>query len=271
MKCLEDVDWTILDNCNTVDSKCNLFHSIVTDNMKVIPVCLVPKSRKDKPWITPAIKHLWSAFRNRDFVTYRHLKLLSRSNIAKAKKHWAQKYASPSDLWEKINVSNSRRYKDSLDQLYNSHSINDIFCNNFNDSTCDLMTLTICYIPLTFVILVGISLYLIMMFIKLSQCVTARKLMDRMVFLPFKRNFCICFLYSFGCHFYFCISTSTFPTLCKQAHVILVPKMKNPTIHDLRPIISLLSLPAKFFERLTLSVPFIKMLTMCSELTHYRE
>ena len=73
--------------------------------------------------MTPAIKHLihkrCSAFRNRDFVTYHHLKWLICTQIAKAKKDWAQKYASPSDLWEKVNVLNisqSRNCKDSLDQ-----------------------------------------------------------------------------------------------------------------------------------------------------------
>ena len=47
--------------------------------------------------------------------------------------------------------------------------------------------------------------------------------------------------------FNFTISTCTFPTFWKHAHVIPIPKMKNPTIRDLRPI-SLLSLPSQIFE-----------------------
>ena len=117
--------------------------------MNVIPVIYVPISSKDKPWITPLVKHLihrrWEAFRRRDFVRYQYLKELIRLKIEKAKLDWAKKLSCPSDLWDKVNVIKSRKCKDTLDQLYNSHSdfknlgntINSIFGKNFNNSSCN--------------------------------------------------------------------------------------------------------------------------------------
>ena len=66
-------------NCDSfVDTKCQIFQDTLTNCFnKAIPSKLVPISVRDKPWITPYVKCLiherWSAYRQRDFVKYRHL------------------------------------------------------------------------------------------------------------------------------------------------------------------------------------------------------
>ena len=112
----------------------------------------------------------------------------------------------------------------------------------------NLMTLTICYIPLIVVILAGMSLFLFMMFIKLSQSATVEKPADRTVFLPFcTKNVLLFSLFLWLQFLILLFLLVLFLHFWKHAHVIPIPKMKNPTIRDLRPI-SLLSLPSQIFE-----------------------
>ena len=261
---ISNVDWSVLDNCSTADSKCELFHTIFSDAMNVFPVYYVPSSSKDKPWITPLIKHLihkrWDAFRRKDFQCYNRLKLLIRSKIDNAKRDWAHMYSTPSELWNKVNVLNSRNCNDSMDQLFNSYSnlyecsnvINDIFSRYFNNSMCSSDDFHKCLFDLynydcnwnlsiteedVCNVLVSYD----------SRKAYGPDLVPTSIYKQCANVICK----PLATIFNFCIQSCTFPSFWKHAHVIPLPKSSNPTVNDLRPI-SLLSLPSKVFECLML-------------------
>ena len=261
LKDLNNADWTVLYCSNSADTKCELFHSILSQAMRTIPTYNISLTSKDKPWITPLIKHLinkrWSAFRSRNYETYLRLKLLIRSKITQAKIDWSSKLSSPSDLWEKVNAINSRNRNHSLENLYNSffsiedltNTINVAFSKSFKDRLCTQAE-----------------------FDKLLQCsnsinspwdlhITEEQISEAFNSYDSRKShepdYVPTLLYKKSCHiickplahiFNHCISTSSFPKIWKHAHVIPVPKNSNPSIQELRPI-SLLSLPSKIFER----------------------
>ena len=94
---LESVNWRFLyAESLSLDDKCIMFNSIMGNIFKkCIPSKQVMLSKRDKPCISPYIKMLihnrWSAFRNRDWQLFNHLKVKIRSEIAKAKRRWIDK------------------------------------------------------------------------------------------------------------------------------------------------------------------------------------
>ena len=74
------IDWDKVVEEFDVDAKWNSFETCLQLLLKTcIPHILVQKSKKDKDWITPLIKHLinerWKAYQNRNWPLYEHLKI----------------------------------------------------------------------------------------------------------------------------------------------------------------------------------------------------
>ena len=152
---------------------------------------------------------------------------------------------------------NSRDTKDSFSNLYNSYNsindlsdaINSVFCSYFNDSTCypaDFQNLLNIYHTYDSHWELSISEEEICNAFNSYDCHKAYGPDCVPTYLYKKSAHIIC--KPLAIIFNFCITSKTFPKLWKIAHVIPVPKLKNPSIQDLRPI-SLLSLPSKIFER----------------------
>ena len=258
---IRDIDWSVIDDDNSVDDKCIFFHEQIVNCMKAFPVFYVPMSPKDKPWITPFIKHLiqkrWDAFRRKDFVRYVELKLLVKCKIIKAKTDWANKFNNPGDLWQKVNYINSRKNTTSLDNLFNDYSctknlcdlINSVFCNNF--SSCNKITVND--------IVSDCSSF---QNVDWNFVVTKSDVFDQLIQLNAKKacgsDYVPTFVYKLCASdiaeplariYNYCIVNSYFPSLWKEAHVVPIPKCHNPSVYDLRPI-SLLCVPSKVFEKL---------------------
>jgi hypothetical protein len=125
---LSSVNWChIYDSDVSVDDKCNFFNSRISECMKEIPISYIPTSTKDKPWITPLIKHLihkrWYAFRCRDFLKYNNLKKLIKIKINQAKLNWTNKFSHPADLWNKVNQMKGIKQTTPIDNLLNSYEM----------------------------------------------------------------------------------------------------------------------------------------------------
>ena len=229
--------------------------------MNAFPVYHVPMTPKDKPWITPFIKHLiqkrWDAYRLKDFARYNVLKLLIRRKIVQAKSNWSNKFSNPSELWKKVNYIGSRK---NANVLHNSfinccctqnlcNDVNSVFCNNF--SVCHKMSLAD--------ILSDCSDF---KEVAWDLVISDDDVFQQLSLLDSKKAFgsdCIpTFVYKTCANiiakplaniYNYCISNCCFPSIWKEAHVVPVPKCHNANIHQLRPI-SLLCVPSKIFERL---------------------
>ena len=258
---LGSTDWSVIDNTDCIDRKCSLFTNQITYCMKEFPVYYVPITDKDKPWITPLIKHLiqqrWEAYRSKRFPRYNELKRLIQIKIIKAKKDWASKFNNPGDLWKKVNHINSRKNNNSLENLLNSFHctndlcdvINSVFCKNYstsvkttlNDIVSDCNNFVDSEWDLT---------------ISENDVFEQLSLLDSKK--AFGSDFVPTYIYKIcshiiahplACIFNSCIKMSYFPSAWKEAHVAPIPKCHNATVHDLRPI-SLLCIPSKIFEKL---------------------
>lgn len=262
---LSSVNWChIYDSDVSVDDKCNFFNSRISECMKEIPISYIPTSTKDKPWITPLIKHLihkrWYAFRCRDFLKYNNLKKLIKIKINQAKLNWTNKFSHPADLWNKVNQMKGIKQTTPIDNLLNSYendclrlcnNMNETFCMKFSKCTtkqfsdivknCDNVSVD----PWDFIIAENDVLNQLLSLDVKKSCGP-----DNVPSIIYKRAAHIIvspLTRLFNC----CIVNRTFPSIWKEAHVVPVPKCSNAKLNDFRPI-SLLSVLSKIFERLIL-------------------
>jgi len=82
-----------------------LYNSIYTC-LSTIPKKTVTHSNNDKPWITDRIKSIinqrWSAYRNKNFVKYDHLKQKAKDMICKAKNNWLSNGLKKNGIWSTV-------------------------------------------------------------------------------------------------------------------------------------------------------------------------
>ena len=101
----------------------------------MIPRTSIAISKKDKPWITPILKHLinlrWQAYRARNFVLYNHYKNKIKSEIIAAKQNRLNKLIStnknPKGLWSSV--------KEVHNKSISSSPLNDLV-NDFDSIDC---------------------------------------------------------------------------------------------------------------------------------------
>ena len=114
-----------------------------------IPKVNVYMGPKDRPCVTPYIKHLinkcWSAFQNKDYNLYNSLKVAVKAHIIKARRNWARNVSKTSNLWKAVKSVNQT----STDNLCNLLSdfpnvkdatevINEALCNGIIPSNCNV-------------------------------------------------------------------------------------------------------------------------------------
>jgi hypothetical protein len=254
---LSTVNWQEFYNMSySVDEKCVIFHEVVGLCVKdAVPVNVVNLSRNDKPWLTPVIRHLinlrWAAFRDRDFVKYNVFKAKVKEEIVKAKLRWGLRAKrSTKDLWQ---VTNSvvGRTKTSvasiLSQFSNltdaANSINKMFSDVYSNASLTPVIST----SSTDVVVPVIPVHVVLEQLrKLKQGKSSGP--DRLPNVIYKEA--AIFLAEPLTHlFNLCLSQGLFPSFWKRAHIVPIPKVRNPTVNDLRPI-SLLSTPSKIFEKI---------------------
>ena len=249
---------SIITSSASVHEKCNLFQSSITDCFENhIPCCAVPVSNRDKPWITPFVKHLiherWLAYRKRNFTRYRKLAGLVKSKIAAAKHKWANQAANVNQLWKKAHSVIGTKDSDPLYCLSTSFSstiqfvnaINDHFTSAFVESSPIKLNSSACsnYPSLDISFTIDDVHQAITAYPSNKACgadkVTTHlyKLIADIIADP------LCHIFNLS------LDKCIFPNCWKSAKVVAVPKCKNPSIKDLRPI-SLLPFCSKIFEKI---------------------
>ena len=219
-------------------------------------ITVVKLSGNEKPWLTPAIKHLinlrWAAFRDRDFVRYMSFKLKVQKEIAKAKLRWGLRAKrSAKDLW-KVTKNVIGQSKVSMSSILNkfptqidaANAINTVFSHVFNPSSLSTPNGSSCPVDLRHP-----TIHVHAVFQELKKLKPGKSCgPDRIPSLFYKEA--AVFLAEPLTHlFNMCLSQGLFPSFWKRAHVVPIPKKRNPTERDLRPI-SLLSTPSKIFEKI---------------------
>lgn len=251
---LAQADWAPVYNEDlSVDDKCNAFHTILNTTFdQTIPVHFVRRTQKDKPWITSKIIHLinerWRAYRTRNFAVYRHLKTKVQSEIEKSKVNWISNM-SAKDLWSSVRTVMGKNKTDPLAPLLNRYkccylaasAINEELTQSFNSSENFELSAPTGDWPID---LEPHTIY---------RCLSTMPSKKSSPDLPTKLYKCAAYVISEPLsHIYKAsILSQKFPSQWKIGAIVPIPKIKNPTLKDLRPI-SLLPIPSKVFERLVL-------------------
>lgn len=255
---LSQINWTrlyALDD-DEIDKKVKVFTECFKEASAQIPQITIPKSSNDKAWITPVIKHIihqrWKAFRSQNFTMYEHLKEKVKREISKSKLLWAHKLKTKrKSIWkiyEDISGSPCKGNIDSLTtELASLHPfsnpadiINQHLAKVFNPSLPiqniedDEWTLPIS-IEETHAMLSKLN--------EKKSCgpdgISAKsiKLGADFICEPI-------------CHIFNTIIRSRkFPSTWKISSITPLPKKRNPSVNDIRPI-SLLPILSKLFEKL---------------------
>jgi hypothetical protein len=270
VKKIDSVDWSFLENPDlSLNAKCSLFQGFLeAAASECIPVSFVKCSASDKPWITTLVKDLinkrWRAFRKGDYATYNCLKIKIQSEIQKAKFLWTKKMQHR-DIWKAVRShlgKNSPSLIMSLLSQYTStveaaDAINAHLFSVFVDS--DWSTVNDLFAAYS---QDDVSRWMI----DVSPCMiqTALRQLSRHKSSPDLPNI----LYkSVACQLSAPLSKllelsfelGLVPEPWKRAVISPIPKTRNPTIKDIRPI-SLLPPLAKIMERVVLKSIKCKLL-----------
>ena len=243
---------------NSVDDMCENFYCLFDWCLSAIPCEIVFFSSTDKPWMTPVLKLLinkrWTAFRERNWPLYKHYKAKVTTEIKKAKRIWYEKQSkTPRGLWNVVKMQQGSCLKNPWQRLLKENgdlptllrNLTAELCKNFNtDSDVELQPLA--DKEWNFYISHESVFHLLS---RLKSRKAAGPDLIPPVLLKIGAKFLCKPLANI---FNVSISTKTFPTLLKRAHVCPVPKKSSPGLCDFRPI-SLLSPIAKIFERLVLN------------------
>jgi len=242
---------------DSVDELCQEFYGHLHVAMSFIPSRYVILSTSDKPWITPLLKHLinerWKAFRNRNWKLYHHYKDKVKQEIKKAKMAWARRQIKSSKhIWKVVSEIRGSKQHYNLQTLINDHgskeglleAIQGELEKNFNRQEDDKL--------LSFEdekwepMFTNLDVFYLLSHLDLrkstgSDGVPARLLREGALYLssPVFRIFSQS------------ITTRRFPACWKLADVTPVPKCKNPSVKDFRPI-SLTPVLSKLLESLVL-------------------
>lgn len=246
-----------------VEDKCNLFYDIIQEALALIPHTNVPFTQKDKAWITPLIKSIinkrYEAFRKKDYEKYNHYKNKVKVLIEEAKKKWIQSTKrSPNGLWKICNDALNLSKTSTLSSLIHSfpssseaaEKINEEFCKNFSSSPNWATILSSLNSLNSEDWSPEISVPAIikeLKNLKMNKAPGNDGLSPRLLskaspeFAP-----PICHMICLS------IQHTTVPSRWKMANVTPIPKKRNPSIQDLRPI-SILPTISKIMEKCVLN------------------
>lgn len=248
----------------TVDEKCDIFYEAIDKALSVIPCNYVEMSTRDKPWLTPLLKHLincrYDAYRLGQFDKYNHFKEKIKKEIAKAKSRWIEGVKNcRSGIWEAVrSVSGKKKGSSNLklsDEATSPQDIadhlNEKFSSVFTPLTItDDVTLSVVDSSLTKEWQVEIDENLtskLLTGLKPNKSAGNDRLSTRL--LKFSRDVLAAPL----THLYAeSLLHCTVPVRWKDAIISPVPKCSNPSLDDFRPV-SLLPIPAKILEKIVLT------------------
>ena len=257
-----------------IEEKCNSFYEVIHEAISLIPYTLVPVTPKDKAWITPLIKSLinkrYDAYREKNFVLYNHYKRKVKQLIEESKQKWIHSSKKSSNgLWKICNDTLNKSRSAPLASLIHSFStptaaaekINEEFCKNFAPPP-DWVSLTSrldCFHRCSEKWAPEISIPQIASMLKnlkVNKAPGYDGLPARLLLEAYEElSPPICHLISLS------IEERTVPSKWKVANVTPIPKKRNPTIQDLRPI-SILPITSKLMEKCVLASIKEKLLSL---------
>ena len=246
-----------------IEEKCDQFYKIIQEAITMIPCTQVIMTQNDKPWITPLIKLLinkrYEAFRNKDYIMYKYYKNKVKNLIEETKKNWLRSTkTSTNGLWKICRDALNHPKSAGLSCLTQSfassfdaaEAINKELCKNFSDAPDWDSLLQSLNTSIADDWKFEISEYEIASLLrglKLNKSSGNDDLSPRLLSeAHMELAGPICQLISLS------VRESIVPTRWKAADVAPIPKKKNPTLQDLRPI-SILPTVSKVMEKCVLA------------------
>ena len=241
-----------------VQEKCNLFYEWLYGCMKEIPQYYVEMKESDKPWLTPLLKRLINlkheAYRNKEFDLYLHYRKKLQFEIPLAKSHWVNRQKeSPKKLWNIVKGISNRKQNDvnklvtQFDSVHEAaEAINDIFVESFTPKTISQPDQQVAgdnewkvdtSVETIFKELTALN----MKKATGSDGIPVRLLKEAATILTEPLSHLLTSS----------VLECEIPIQWKTTNVIPIPKSKNPTLNDLRPI-SLLPIMGKILEKCVL-------------------
>lgn len=245
-------------NENSLEMKCQMFCDVIKDALSRIPFTFVPMSPTDKPWMTPFLKHLincrFLAYRTGQYDKYNYYKMKVKREIDAAKTNWITKLKkSKQGVWKAAENSHSSASSGSLRLLSAFSSPKDL-ANALNS------TIASTFLPSSGAENVP-NFNSRSWEINISQEVVEKLIMklkpgksagiDNLTPRLLKAS---CDILTGPITHLFCLSIEVckVPRQWKNALVVPLPKKKNPSLSDFRPI-SLLPIVSKLLENLVLN------------------
>jgi hypothetical protein len=253
---LSTIDWNSLyiTDC-PLEDKCSSFYSFLFDVFhRTIPVHFVSFSSRDKPWITPLVKHLincrWKAYHSKHFSVYKHLKAKIHDEIIKAKANWIKKMKSV-NIWNVFRTFCGKNSNSPLMFLYSQFSSAKVAADAINSGFSEVFSMSAsshlipsCPSPVDF----SVSPSVIFNMLRRLPCHKSSPDIPCALFRAAAHVLSEPLAYLFNLS----LSTHCVPSVLKNSIITPVPKIAVPTVRDLRPI-SLLPIPMKLLETLVLN------------------
>lgn len=253
-------DWSFLANCSlSFDERCRQFQLCLNRHFsETIPMHFVTFTEKNKPWITPLVKHLinerWRAYRERNFPLYNHLKQKVRKEIEKSKLIWSKKMKSR-DMWKIVNETLARKTGDPMKSLYCRFDSIAAAATAINCKLVDVFSEKLAMPSLILPASNSMEKHVItshQVYTLLKKLPNHKASSD----IPNKlyKSAAAHLAAPLAMIFEESINESIVPSVWKTSAVIPVPKTPKPTsTDDIRPI-SLIPAPAKMLEKIVLNI-----------------
>ena len=123
----------------TIESKCEIFYEILKGALSNIPSHMVKMNGREKPWITPKLKMMinlrYDAYRRGNFPLYHHYRNKVKKEIILSKKAWITKLKErPNAIWKVLNEAKKYSLNCKLTDVNSLEALNKIFAENFSTS-----------------------------------------------------------------------------------------------------------------------------------------
>jgi len=250
IKILLKSDWNKIYSVNHIDEKTKILNEYIINAANNIPMRTVIMKSNDAPWMTPILKSLiverWAAYKVNNVQLYEHLKVKVKTEIQKAKWKWATHMQCKSkDIWK---IANKKQKTDPLEALSNKYGGDVLLANEINNFFASNFTPSYQFPDIVFPKVEDVvseeEAFLFIENIKTKKSYSNEgfpiqfiKLASHIIAKPLAHIATEC------------LQGGVFPTQWKHATVIPIPKSKQISIKNLRPI-SLRPVLSTFIEKL---------------------
>lgn len=252
---LESSNFYEVYSADDVDAKCNAFCSLFLKALSEIPKKKIIITERDKPWITPVLKKMiqdrWDAYRTKNWPVFLHLKTKVRTEIQHAKKSWCDRILEKEkNIWNVVrDLQGKKRQHCPLDDVEDLRrlvrEITECFLSNFNSVSdtqpCELMD-EVWDVKVTPFLVFNMLTHL-----RLNQS-PGNDAIPSLLLRKSAEIICKPLSDIFRAS----IRSRKFPSYWKEGLIRPIPKVKNPSADEFRPI-TLLPILSKVLEKIVLN------------------